>query len=379
MPRRKWMVVTALVSGLAVGGIAISVFGSSGSTGASTEQQSVASESLGDANRPVVRAQQVTALADAGDETYTGVVRARYETNLAFRVSGKIIKRHVEVGQLVSAGAPLFDLDPSDFQLALKAAEADLAAAEAEATQTSLDERRIHTLHDRKVATSAERDQSRSLRDTAQGRRNRARENLKLAVNKLSYCQLSADKDGVILSLPAESGQVVSEGLPVASLAHFGDREAVINLPENRAASAHTARAVVTLWSAPGEHYSAQLRELSPVADPGTRTYQARFTILEPSSSLMLGMTATVHLTPSGSMEGYAVPLTSLARAEGRPAVWIVNPTTGALKLSTVTVLEYRNETAVLTTGVAPGDWVVTAGVQKLDAGLQVRLWEGNR
>jgi RND family efflux transporter MFP subunit len=189
---------------------------------------------------------------------------------------------------------------------------------------------------------------------------------------------LSADADGVITALPAEAGQVVAEGQVVARLARDGEREAVISLPENQAIAAKAARATVTLWSVPGESFPAVLRELSPLADPVTRTYQARFTIQNPGPKLVLGMTATVHLTPSSAATGYSLPLSSLLRTGAQPAVWVVDRATGKLTLVPVEVREYRHETVVLSGGVKPGQLVVTAGVQKLDAGLTVRPWEGN-
>jgi len=324
-----------------------------------------------------VRVQQVAAGATAAEQSYTGVVRARYETDLAFRVGAKIASRHVEVGQRVSAGAVLFRLDPTDYRLAVKAAEADLTAAEAEVVQTTAEDARL-ARGGRLAVTWSEADKARAARDAAVGRRDRAREALTLARNRLSYCELTADADGVVTALTAEAGQVVAEGQVVARLARDGEREAVVSLPENRADAARSARATVTLWAAPGESYPAVLRELSPTADPVTRTYQARFTVRNPGPKVVLGMTATVHLAPADAAAGYVLPLSSLLRTGDRPAVWVVDRRTGAITLTPVEVREYRQETVVLSGGVKPGQLVVTAGVQKLDAGLTVRPWEGN-
>jgi RND family efflux transporter MFP subunit len=272
----------------------------------------------------------------------------------------------------------LFRLDPTDYRLAVKAAEADLTAAEAEVVQTTAEDARMTRLLGARAVSPSEADKTRSARDTAVGRRNRAREALTLARNRLSYCELRADVDGVIMALPAEAGQVAAEGQVVARLARDGEREAVVSLPENQAEAARSARATVTLWAAPGESYPAVLRELSPTADPVTRTYQARFTVRNPGTKVVLGMTATVHLAPADVAPGYALPLSSLLRTGDRPAVWVVDRRTGAINLTPVEVREYRQETVVLSRGVKPGQLVVTAGVQKLDAGLTVRPWEGN-
>jgi RND family efflux transporter MFP subunit len=326
-----------------------------------------------------VRAQEIKADANAVEQTYTGIVRARYETDLAFRVGAKIVSRHVEVGQRVKVGTVLYRLDSTDYQLAVTSAEADLKAAEAEVLQTTAEDRRLTQLHPTGAVSTSDMEKARSAADVASGRRDRAREALRLARNRLTYCTLIADADGVITALPAEAGQVVAEGQVVARLAREGEMEAVVSLPENQAVAARQALAVVTLWSAPGESYSSVLRELSPMADPVTRTYQARFTIQHPDSMVVLGMTATVHLTAANPSPGYVLPLSSLVRGGDRPAVWMMDRATGALTLQPVTVREYRQETIVLSAGVKPGQWVVTAGVQKLDAGMTVRLWEEYR
>lgn len=325
-----------------------------------------------------VRAQEVKADAEAAERAYTGVIQARYEADLAFRVGGKIATRHVEVGQRVRAGEVLLRLDPMDYRLSVKAAEADLAVAEAELLQATAEDARLLRLLKGGAVTTSDFDRGRSARDAALGHRDRARESLALARNRLAYCDLIADADGVITSLSAEAGQVVAEGRGVARFARDGEREAVVNLPENLAAAAKGARSRVTLWSDPGHSYPAALRELSPTADPVTRTYRACFTIADPGPSVALGMTATVHLAPADGTPGYALPLSSLLRDGDRPAVWVIDRQTGAIALSAVEVLEYRQEQVILGNGVKPGDLVVTAGVQKLDSAMTVRPWEGN-
>jgi RND family efflux transporter MFP subunit len=357
------------VVALAAGGGAVAY------TAAGTSPPPVISPTAPRSSR-VVRVMKVTADATAGEQTYTGIVRARYETDLAFRAGAKIVSRHVEIGQHVAAGTLLFRLDATDFRLGVKSAEADLAAAEAEVVYSAAEHDRQHRSVRSGAGSSSELDRARSARDVAVGRRDRAREALTLANNRLSYCDLTADVDGVITALPAEVGQVVAEGQVVARFARDGEREAVISLPENRAIVARTARAVVTLWSAPGESFPADLRELSPVADPVTRTYQARFTIQKSGPKVVMGMTATVHLTPPGVAQGYALPLSSLLRNGDRPAVWVVDRANGKVTLVPVEVREYRHETVVLSAGVKPGQLVVTAGVQKLDPAVTVRAWE---
>ncbi|HVJ81442.1 MAG TPA: efflux RND transporter periplasmic adaptor subunit [Planctomycetia bacterium] len=369
MSKRNRFLVVAGIFGLVAGGAVAYTANSNPATASPTTPATLPR---------AVRVQEVAAAAATGEQSYTGIVRARYETDLAFRVGAKIASRHVEVGQRVAAGAVLFRLDPTDYRLAVKAAEADLTATEAEVVQSSAEDARMARLQDVRAVSFSERDRARSVRDVALGRRDRAKEALTLARNRLSYCDLTADADGVITALPAEAGQVVAEGQVVARLARDGEREAVVSLPENQAVAARSARAAVSLWAAPGEIYPAVLRELSPTADPVTRTYQARFTVRNPGPKVVLGMTATVHLAPTDAARGYVLPLTALLRAGDRPAVWIVDRRSGAITLTPVEVREYRQETVVLSGGVKPGQLAVTAGVQKLDASMAVRPWDGN-
>lgn len=323
-----------------------------------------------------VRVQEVRGNEADAESSYTGVVRARYESDLAFRVSGKVVSRHVELGDHVMAGQPLFRLDPEDYELALKAAEADLAAAEAEVEYATAEDARQLQLSNRGATTNSEIEKVRADRDIAVGRRDRAVKALALARNRLSYCTLAADADGVVTALPGEAGLVVVEGQPVARLAQDGGLEAVVSLPENRVEGARSAMASVTLWSAPGVSFPATLREVSPSADPLTRTYQARFALPDAGAGVELGMTATVHLIPADASPGFVLPLTSLLRNSDRPAVWVVGHGAGRPTLTPVDVREYRQESVVVVAGVKPGDLVVTAGVQKIDPGMVVRPWE---
>jgi RND family efflux transporter MFP subunit len=325
-----------------------------------------------------VRVQEVQSDGAVSESSYTGVIRARYESDLAFRVGGKIVSRHVELGERVRAGQPLFKLDPEDYELTLKAAEADLAAAEAEvkyATAEDARQQRVLQLH-RGATSDTEVEKARADREMAVGRRDRAVKALALAQNRLSYCTLAADADGVVTELPGEAGLVMVEGQPVARLARDGGLEAVVSLPENRVEGARAALARVTLWSAPDASFSAVLREVSPSADPLTRTYQARFAFSDAIPGVELGMTATVYLTPTDSTPGFVLPLSSLLRQADRPAVWVVGREPGHPTLTPVEVREYRQESLVIAAGVKPGDLVVTAGVQKIDPGLVVRPWE---
>jgi RND family efflux transporter MFP subunit len=327
---------------------------------------------------PVARVErpvQVQRVAFAREQTsrdFVGVVRARYETDLGFRVAGKIVARVVNVGDRVQADDVVARLDPRDFRLQVESAEAELAAATSNLTQAAADEERYATLKSRGFAAVAEFDRKKAAKDEADGRLERAKRALDLARNQLAYADLKAGADGVITATMAEPGQVVAVGQAVARLAHRGEKEAVVALPETWLGEARASRATMRLWSDPHRSFAARLRELSPQADAATRTYAARFTILDADDTVALGMTATVTLTRAADAPVARIPLAAILNRGTGPTVYLVEDD-GALALRPVEVAAFTETTALVTAGVADGDKVVTLGVQKLVAGTRVR------
>src|ERR1700716_4076535 len=246
--------------------------------------------------RPV-RVQRVSFEDADAKREFVGVVRARYETDLGFRVAGKIVPRIVNVGDRVQVGDVVARLDPEDLKLQVQSAEAELAAATSNLAQASADFARYSTLKTNGWASVADFDRKKAAGDEAQGRLDRARRSLDLARNQLAYAELRADADGVITATLAEPGQVVAVGQSVARLAQHGEMEAGGARPETSLATARASQVVVRLWADPDRKFTARLRELSPQADTMTRTYAARFTIENPDDALALGMTATVTLS----------------------------------------------------------------------------------
>jgi RND family efflux transporter MFP subunit len=326
------------------------------------------------ADRPVKVQRVIFADADTKRE-FVGVVRARHETDLGFRVAGKIVTRIVNVGDRVEAGDVVARLDPEDLKLQVQSAEAELAAATSNLAQTSSDYERYSTLKSRGWASVADFDRKKAAGDEAQGRLERARRSLDLARNQLGYADLKADADGVITATLAEPGQVVAIGQAVARLAHRGEKEAVVALPETWLAEARTSRATVRLWAARDRSFDAHLRELSPQADPATRTYAARFTMENADDTVAFGMTATVTLTQAADAKVARVPLAAVLNLGTGPAVYLVDAS-GALVRRPVTVSSFTEDAALVTSGIGDGDKVVTLGVQKLEAGLKVRTIE---
>src|SRR5262249_29989265 len=228
---------------------------------------------------------------------FVGVVRPRYETDLGFRVAGKIVTRVVNVGDRVAVGDVVARLDPEDLRLQLQSADAELAAATSNLAQAAADFERYTKLKTNGWASVADFDRKKAASDEAQGRLDRARRALDLARNQLTYADLKADADGVITATLAEAGQVVAIGQPVARLAAAGEKEAVVALPEPWLTEARKSKAIVRLWADRERSFEARLRELSPQADAATRTYAARFTIENADEAVAYGMTATVTLT----------------------------------------------------------------------------------
>src|SRR5882757_391347 len=303
---------------------------------------------------------------------FVGVVRARYENDLGFRVAGKIITRVVNVGDRVHAGDVVARLDPQDLKLQVESAEAELAAATSNLTQAAADLERYTTLRGRGYASVADFERKKAANDEAEGRLERAQRALDLARNQLGYADLKADADGVITATLAEPGQVVAIGQAVARLAHRGEMEAVVALPETWLGEARTTRATVKLWAGPERRYAARLRELSPQADAMTRTYAARFTIEDPDDAVALGMTATVTLSHATDVSLAKLPLAAILNRGTGPSVYVVDKS-GKLELRPVMVASFTADMALVTSGVSDGERVVTLGVQKLDAGQIVR------
>lgn len=324
--------------------------------------------------RPV-QVQRVAFTGENAAREFVGVVRARYETDLGFRVAGKVVTRVVNVGDRVRAGDVVARLDPQDLKLQSESAQAEHAAAASNLAQATSDLERYTTLRSRGYASVADFDRKKWTKDEAEGRLERAKRALDLARNQLFYSDLKADADGIITATLAEPGQVVAIGQAVARLAHRGEKEAVVALPETWLSEAREANASVKLWSDRTHSYAAVLRELSPQADPASRTYAARFTIKDADDKVAFGMTASVTLTRNSNTPVARLPLAAILNRGSGPLVYTVDEG-GSLVQRPVTISSFTEDTALVTSGVSEGDRIVTLGVQKLEAGLKVRTIE---
>jgi membrane fusion protein, multidrug efflux system len=308
---------------------------------------------------------------------YAGTVRARHEVDQAFRVSGKVMQRLIEVGQTVHEGDVLAVLDDTDYRLAEETARQQLVAAKAKAEQAESDRKRLESLKTDGSVSVSDDEHAHSGAVTSQASAEAETRQLELARNRLNYTVLRASQSGVVTAVRFEVGQVVPEGQAVVSIANESEPEIVVDVPEDNLASFKAARFRASLASAPGETFDVTLRELAPQAAQQTRTYRARLNPVV-ARALPLGATATLFVEHALSdASAAAIPASSITQSDGQSAVWVVHRANtepaGTVELKRVSVHAYRND-QVFISGPAPGDLVVTAGVQKMAPGLHVAL-----
>ncbi len=323
-------------------------------------------------SRPVLVA-PVHYAAQSQTREFVASIRPRVESDLGFRVSGKVVKRFVEVGQRVKAGDKLATLDDTDLKLQKEQADAEFAASNVALMQTTADEARAIKLKKDGWTSQATLDRSRAAAQEARGRNQRAARAVELAKNSLDYAELRADADGVVTSTSIEPGQVVAAGAPAVRIARAGELEAAVALPEAYANAAGAGEARLFLWSNPNKTYHAKLRELSPSADPATRNFAARFSIIGADAAISLGMSATLLIASTDAEPVISVPLSALYNQGAGAALWRVNAE-GRLDLTPVTVLRYEANAAIVSGQLKEGENIVILGVQKLDAGQKVRV-----
>ncbi len=313
---------------------------------------------------------------DAGNRTsYTGEVRARYESALGFRVPGKLAERLVDVGDTVKAGQALARLDPSDQRLAAETARQQVLAAEVNLAQTESDVKRFKELHEQGFISPADFERRMTGLRVATAQLEQARSQLGLARNQAVYTTLAADHAGVVTQVAAEVGQVLAAGQLVFRVARPGEKEVWIPVPENRLGELPKAKEVsVDLWADTATRFRGRVRELAPSADPVTRTYTAKVTLLDPAPAVQLGMTANVRFAEAGARGGLRLPGTALFKKGEQAAVWVVDAATSQVHLRPVGVGAYFEDHVNVTSGLQAGETVVRAGVHKLFEGEKVRI-----
>jgi RND family efflux transporter MFP subunit len=325
-----------------------------------------------------VRAETVVFKPRVRERSFVGTVRPRVESDLSFRVAGKVSERLVQQGQRVVQGQPLARLDATDLNLQMQQSVAELQAAEVNLAASVAQDKRTQDLRAAGWATQATLDTQLARTADARGRVDRAKRAVDLAANQLAYATLVADSDGIVTATLVEPGQVVLSGTAIVRLARSGEREAVVAIPEALMDDVRRSTAArVSLWSNAEKTYSASLRELAASADVATRTFQARYTIQDADDGVVIGMTATVTAGEPASARVARLPISALY-SEGRgPSVFVVEEASGRLTLKPVTVAGYDGRDVLISEGIAEGDKVVTLGVHKLDPSQRVRIVDG--
>jgi len=317
----------------------------------------------------VVRYAATIVIGDKGaaqSHQYSGEVRARHETELGFRIGGKVVARNVELGERVRPGQVLARLDSADSGLQESAASAQYRLAGDEL-------KRYRELRDKGFV-------SQSALDAKEAAFKAVAAQAGLAGNQLAYTELTVDHAGVIAATMTEVGQVVSAGQPVFRVAQDGEREVAIAIPESRLASVRVGASASIEINAGGEMrtIAGRVREIAPVADAASRTYAARVAFKSGDASVALGMTARVRIVESDKAkrtQGYRVPLTAIFQQGDQAAVWVV-AADNTVSLHPVKVTAYRDEGALIVGGIGEGERIVSAGVHKLTAGQQIQPLE---
>lgn len=306
---------------------------------------------------------------------FSGEVRARQESRLAFRVGGKVIEKRVNNGDSVQKGQVLAVLDGNDYQLDSQAKQAQVAAAQANLVQQEADLKRYRELLTQNFISAAQVERQQTAVQSARASLQQAQAALSASRNQAAYTSLVADSSGIVSDIALEPGQVVAAGQVVARLAATGEREVLVQVPENAVAALRSAtRFKVSLW-ADRQQLDATLRELSGDADPATRTYAARFKLATTPADVRLGMTASVTATLGATATGgIRLPLSAILDQQGKQYVWVIDSKTLKVGRKPVTVGTPDSQGIQIRSGLNGGEQVVTAGVHLLRDGQRVVL-----
>lgn len=333
----------------------------------------------------LVKTQRI-ALGDIlAEGTYAGTVRGRYETNMAFQVAGRIISRNVQAGDRVNAGDILMVIDGRDIVEKSNQGDAQVEAARAQLELARTNMERYNQLYAQEAVPAAVRDQHQANYEAAMASYNQAVAGAAQGHNAVGYTTLVAGASGVVSAVAAEAGQVVAAGQTVLTMVQTDEKEIEINIPENHLRDVAIGKTVeVNFWALTNSKSTGIVREISPMADPVTKTYRVRVAVPTPPAGLQLGMTASVKCSeaplPDKALGSNAavLPLSAIYQTGSDPQVWIVNADDRTLSLKKVSV-ESFGDNQVKVSGLKAGDIVVVAGVHKLREGIKVRLSEDEK
>jgi RND family efflux transporter MFP subunit len=313
-------------------------------------------------------------VSDVG--TVTGEIKARIESDVGFRIGGKVSERLVDVGALVAKDRPLARLDDTNERNSVRIAEQQLIAAKAELQDAEGNEKRQRELLQRGFTTQQSYDSATRRLKTAQANVSSAEVSLKDAQDRVGYTELRAEEAGVVTAVGAQSGQVVAAAQMVVRIARTGEKEALFNVAEQIFRTVPRNPVIeVALLSDPSVKTLGRVREVAPSADPVTRTFAVRIALPDAPEQMRLG-SSVVGRVVLEARQVAILPPGSLFNDGDKPAVWLFDPATSAVGLRRVDVLSYENDRVLVSDGLANGERVVVAGVQKLRPGMKVRLLE---
>jgi multidrug efflux system membrane fusion protein len=319
-----------------------------------------------------------TTLVAAGDGTqtytYSGEVKGRFESQLSFQVGGKIIKRNIQLGSVVTAGDMLMEIDGKDVRQTVNSNSAQVYSAESQLRLAENNLNRYKKLYEGGAISQGQLDQYQGVYDMAVASTRQASAQYAQGTNQLNYSVLYADKSGVVSSITAETGQVVVPGQAIVTIVEEGEREVEINIPENRIDELRTAEEIkVAFWALPTVSVDAVIREIAPMADKVSRTYKVRVSLKKPPQGVKLGMTSTVTVTNKGKKQvATYLPLTAIYQPGDTPGVWVVK--NESITLRPIQIGVFGDGKVQVLAGLENGERVVTAGVHKLNEGQKVRL-----
>ncbi|PBC03402.1 efflux RND transporter periplasmic adaptor subunit [Mesorhizobium sp. WSM3860] len=353
-------------AGLPVVGVVVAALGLAG---CSQEKAAVVQEAV----RPV-KVVEIGEAETTRQLDYSGSVRARTEMNLGFRIAGKVTERLVDIGQHVNEGDVLARVDPSDYELSVKSAEANLDAAERQVETVDLARKRAEQLYAKNFAPKSQLDQAVLSYDQAVATRDAARSTLAQAQNQVHYTDLKASKAGIVTAISADIGQVVGAGTPVMTVAVDGEKEVLIAVPEMDIAGFRPGKEVkASFWSDEALTLDGKVREVAGSADPQSRTFAVRVS-LPNDPRVLLGMTANVAATVGSKAQLVSIPLTAMAEKDGKHIVWTVDRASDTVHPRPIKVANFTADGVAVAEGLKQGDVVVAAGTQFMTDNLKVKL-----
>ena len=326
---------------------------------------------------PLVRTLVIGSNSTTQDYIYSGEVRGRFESQLAFQVGGKVTKRFIELGSTVRAGEVLMQIDSKDLQQTVNSSSAQVYSTESKLKLAKNNLDRYQQLYAHGAVSRAQLDQYQNEYDVAVASVQQTSAQLSQGVNQLNYSLLYADHPGVIANITVEAGQVVSAGQTILTIVQDGEREIEISVPENRIEELRKATQIkATFWALPNTAIEGKVREIAPMADSTTRTYKVRISLINPPQEIKLGMTAAVTVSDSPQSASLTIPLSAVYQTGTSPEVWVVKDS--LVSLRPVQTGNFSGNQIQVLAGLDPGETIVTAGVQKLRPGQQVRITGGD-